>query len=87
VGMIYGDASCSHGVNEFFSKVVGFGAILQTYGNLVAGQEPDGLIAVHLVAGRRSPRIVIWRPVNPKLRKMAEVRPCVGLAEKLDAPV
>jgi hypothetical protein len=85
--MIYGDASCSHGINEFFSEVVGFSAVLQTYGNLIAGQKPNVLIAVDIVAGRRSPRIVIWRPLNPKLRKMAEVRPCIGLAEQLDAPV
>jgi hypothetical protein len=87
VSMIYGDASCSHGINEFFSKVVGFGAVLQTYSNLVAGQKADVLFAVDICAGRCFSRIVIWRPLNPELRKMTEVRPCVGLAEQLDAPV
>jgi hypothetical protein len=87
--MIYGDASCSHGINKFFSKVVGFGAVLQTYSNLVAGQKPNVIliVAVDIGARRCLPGIVIWRLPNPKLRKMAEVRPCVGLAEQLDAPI
>jgi len=87
MSMIYKDASCSHGINEFFSKVVGFGAVLQTYSDLVTGQKADVLFAVDICAGRGFPRMVIWRPLNPELRKMTEVRPCVGLAEQLDALV
>src|SRR5207249_12140221 len=72
---------------SFFSKVVGFGAILQTYSHLVTGQNPNVLFAIDIGAGRCFPRIVIWRPLTPELRKIAEVRPCVRLAEQLDAPV
>src|SRR6476660_5602591 len=77
VGMIHGNKSCSHGIDEFFSNVVGFGAGLQAYSNLVTGQKLDVLFAVDIDTGRRSPRMIIWRSLNPKLRKMAEVRPCV----------
>src|SRR5947207_6100833 len=76
--------SRSHGIDKFFSKVISFGAVLQTHSNLIGRQKSDPLI---LDVGRRSPHVVIRRPSDPKLRKMAELRPCIRFAEQLDAPI
>ena len=69
VGMIHWDASCSHGIDEFFSKVIGFGAVFQTYDKLIGRQKPDVLIVVDIGAGKRLPRVVIGGPPNPQLRE------------------
>jgi hypothetical protein len=83
--MIDWHTSRSHGIDKFFSKVISFGAVLQTHSNLIGRQKSEVLIVVE--TGRRSPRVVIRRPSDPKLRKMAELRPCLGEAEQLDAPI
>jgi hypothetical protein len=76
--------SRSHGIDKFFSKVISFGAVLQTHSNLIGRQKSDALI---VDAGRRSPHVVIRRPSDPKLRKMAELRPCLRETEQLNAPI
>jgi hypothetical protein len=78
-------ASRSHGIDKFFSKVISFGTVLQTHSNLIGRQKSDVLIVGG--GGRRSSHVVIRRPSDPKLRKMAELRPCLREAEQLDAPV
>src|SRR3954451_24567543 len=72
-----------HGIDKFFSKVTSFGTVLQAYSNLIAGQKFDVLIA----GSRRSssPHVIIRRPSNPKLWKMAELRPCLRESEELHA--
>jgi hypothetical protein len=74
----------SHGTDKFFSKVIGFGAVLHTHRNLIGRQKSDALL---VDAERCSPHVVIWRPSDPKLRKMAELRPSLRVAEQFDAPI
>src|SRR4029077_15699473 len=76
--------SRSHCIDKFFSKIIGFGAVLQAHSNLVRRQKSDLLI---VEAGRGWPHVIIRRPSDPKLRKMAELRPSLRVAEQLDTPV
>src|SRR4029077_18299741 len=75
--------SRSNCIDKFFGKVIGFGAVLRTDSNLISRQKPDVLIA----AGRGLPHVIIRRPSDPELRKMAEPRPALRIAEQFDAPV
>src|SRR4051794_10146673 len=75
--------SRSHGIDKFFSKVTRFGTVLQTHSNLIPRQKFDVLIAGS--RRRSSPHVIIRRPANPKLGKMAELRPCLRESEELDA--
>ena len=77
--------SRSHGIDKFFSKVISFGAVLQTHSNLIGRQKSDVIIGGG--GGRSSPHVVIRRPSDPKLRKMAELRPCLRETEQLDARI
>src|SRR5207237_8383888 len=87
MSMINLNAASPHCFYKFFSKIIGFGGVLQTYSNLIGRQKPN--VFIFVVARARSwlPHIVFRRPMNPELRKMAKVRPDVGLAEQLDVPV
>jgi hypothetical protein len=78
-------ASRSHRIDKFFSKVISFGAILQTHSNLMGRQKSDVLIVGS--GGRSSPHVILRRPSDPKLREMAELRPCLRKAEQLDARI
>jgi hypothetical protein len=77
-------ASRSHRIDKFFSKIISFATVLQAHSNLIGRQKSDVIIVGG--GGRRSPRIVIRRTSDPKLRKIAELRPCLWEAEQLDAP-
>src|SRR5580765_842005 len=78
-------ASRSHRIDKFFSKIISFATVLQTHSNLIGRQKSDVLIGGG--GGRRSPHVVIRRPSDPKLRKMAELRPCLREAEQIDARI
>src|SRR5436305_13898007 len=85
MGMIDRYASRSNGRDKFFSKVIRFSTVLQTHSNLIGRQKTDVIIGVG--RGRSSPHVIIRRPSNPKLRKMAELRPCLREAKQFDARV
>src|SRR5262249_49306972 len=77
--------SGTHGVNKFFGKVIRFGTVPQTHSNLIGRQESEVLVIVE--AGSCSPHIIVRRPSDPKLRKIAELRPCLRKAEQLDPSI